>query len=180
MDVAAFGGYHVAMHARLRRKFVVAATSCIALLAAFDLAAAHDYTAGSIQIVHPWTRATPKGAKVAVGYATIRNRGRVSDRLIGGSATVAGRFEVHQMTTEQNVMTMRPVSGGLEIKPGETVELKPESFHIMLLDLRQPLAKGERVKGTLVFEKAGKLEIEYVVEALGVPGASEHGAHSGQ
>ncbi len=179
MDVAAFGGYHVAMHARLCRKFVVAAASCTALLAAFDLAAAHDYTAGSIQIVHPWTRATPKGAKVAGGYMTIRNHGTVSDRLIGGSSTVAGRFEVHQMTTEQNVMIMRPVSGGLEIKPGETVELKPESFHVMLLDLRQPLAKGERVKGTLVFEQAGKVEIEYVVEALGAPGGAEHGTHSG-
>ena len=167
------------MRPRLCRKFVVAAVSCIALLALLDAATAHDYTVGSIHIDHPWTRATPKGAKVAAGYMTIGNRGTVPDRLIGGSSTVAGRFEVHQMTTEHNVMTMRPVSGGLEIKPGETVELRPESFHIMLLDLRQPLAKGERVKGTLVFEKAGTVEIEYLVEALGAPGGSEDGSHSG-
>lgn len=179
MDATTIGGYEVAMHPRSCRKFVVAAASCLALLVFAGGAAAHDYTAGSIHIVHPWTRATPKGAKVAGGYMTIRNRGTVSDRLIGGSSSVAGRFEVHQMTTEQNVMTMRPVSGGLEIKPGESVALKPESFHIMLLDLRQPLAKGERVKGTLLFEKAGRVEIEYVVEAMGAPGTSEHGTHSG-
>lgn len=175
MDVSASRDYVVAM--RSCRTLVLTAASFIALLGFVGPAGAHDYTAGSLHIVHPWTRATPTGAKVAAGYMTIHNRGTVSDRLVGGSSTVAGRFEVHQMTTEQNVMVMRPV-GELEIKPGETIELKPESLHVMLVDLRQPLAKGERVKGTLVFEKAGTIEIEYVVQAMGAPG-SEHGTHSG-
>jgi copper(I)-binding protein len=175
MDVTALGGYEVVMRSGLCRKFAVAAAAFIALLTFFERAGAHDYTVGSLQIVHPWTRATPTGAKVAAGYMTIHNRGTVSDRLVGGSSTVAGRFEVHQMTTEQNVMVMRPI-GELEIKPGETIELKPESLHVMLVELRQPLAKGERVKGTLVFEKAGTVEIEYVVQAMGAPG-SEHGTH---
>ena len=80
------------------------------------------------------------------------------------------------MQMEQGVAKMRPVEGGLEIKPGETVELKPGSFHVMLMGLKQPLQKGEKVKGTLEFEKAGKVDIEFAVEALGAtaPTAGEH------
>src|SRR5215831_16661157 len=130
-------------------------------------AIAEDYSIGTIEIAAPWTRATPKGATIAGAYMTLRNKGSAPDRLVGGSAAAAGRFEVHRMVMEQGVAKMRPVEGGLEIKPGETVELKPGSFHVMLTGLKQPLEKGAKVKGTLQFEKAGKVEIEYAVEALG-------------
>jgi copper(I)-binding protein len=140
-------------------------------------AAAADFSVGSIQIGNPWTRATPRGADVAGAYMRLSNKGAAADRLIGGSSPVAGRFEVHRMTVEDGVMKMRPVDGGLEVKPGETVELKPGSFHIMLMGLRQPLEKGQKVKGSLVFEKAGTVEIEYAVEALGAsaPASGGHG-----
>jgi copper(I)-binding protein len=142
-------------------------------------AAAADFSIGSIQIGNPWTRATPKGADIAGAYMTLSNKGTAPDRLIGGSSPVAGRFELHHMTVEDGVMKMRPVDGGLEVKPGATVELKPGSFHIMLMGLKQPLEKGQKVKGTLVFEKAGTVEIEYAVEALGAsspaPGGHGHG-----
>ena len=130
-------------------------------------ALAEDYNAGTIQIGNPWTRATPKGATVAGAYMTISNKGSAPDRLVGGSTPVAGKFEVHSMAMEQGVAKMRPVGGGLEIKPGETVELKPGSFHVMLTGLKQPLEKGQKVKATLQFEKAGKVDIEYAVEAVG-------------
>ncbi len=68
------------------------------------------------------------------------------------------------MVMEQGVAKMRPVAGGLEIKPGETVELRPGSFHIMLMGLKLPLEAGQKVKGALEFETAGKIEIEYQVE----------------
>jgi periplasmic copper chaperone A len=139
-------------------------------------ALAADYSAGSIAVGNPWTRATPKGATVAGGYMTISNKGSAPDRLLGGSAAVAGRFEVHSMVMEQGVAKMRPVQGGLEIKPGETVELKPGSLHVMLMGLKQQLQKGQKVKGMLEFEKAGKVEIEYAVEAVGAtaPAAGGH------
>ena len=130
-------------------------------------ALAEDFSIGTMQVGNPWTRATPKGSAVAGAYMTISNKGAAPDRLLGGSVAVAGRFEVHSMVMEQGVAKMRPVEGGLEIKPGETVELKPGSFHIMLTDLKQPLEKGQKVKGTLEFEKAGKVDIEFAVEALG-------------
>ena len=148
----------------------------IALSTCVSDASAEDYNIGTIEIGNPWTRATPKGATVAGAYMTLRNKGSAPDRLVSGSVAVAGRFEVHHMVMEQGVAKMRPVEGGLEIKPGETVELKPGSFHVMLMGLKRPLQKGEKVKGTLEFEKAGKVDIEYAVEALGAtaPTAGKH------
>ncbi len=138
---------------------------------------AEDFAIGTIQVGKPWMRATPKGAAVAGAYLTISNKGTAPDRLLGGSSAAAGRFEVHSMVMEQGVAKMRPVEGGLEIKPGETVELKPGSFHIMLMDLKGPVEKGQKVKGTLQFEKAGKVDIEYTVEAIGAgaPAPAMHG-----
>src|SRR5690606_11444702 len=86
---------------------------------------AETYRVGAIEIEAPWTRATPGGAKVAGGYLMITNKGSAPDRLIGGSATVAGRLEVHEMSVVDGVMRMRPLKDGLEIAPGATVELKP-------------------------------------------------------
>jgi periplasmic copper chaperone A len=139
--------------------------------AAFGLAVttahAGDYKAGSLEISNPWSRATPKGSSVAAGYMKITNSGPTSDRLIGGTSEVASKFEVHEMKMENGVAKMRPIKGGLEIKPGETVELKPGSFHVMLVGLKKPLASGDHVKGTLVFEKAGTVSVEYDVVAMG-------------
>jgi copper(I)-binding protein len=136
-----------------------------------------DYSAGALRIGNPWTRATPKGASVAGGYMKITNSGTAPDRLVGGSSEVAGRFEIHSMVVEQGVAKMRPVEAGLEIKAGETVELKPGSFHVMLLGLERPLEKGQKVKGTLEFEKAGRVDIEYTVEALGTTSPAAGGKH---
>jgi copper(I)-binding protein len=150
-----------------------------AVIVAFAASAAqaHEYNLGALKIGHPWARATPKGATVAGGYLKITNTGTASDRLIGGSAAFAGRFEIHEMSHQGNVMTMRHLPKGIEIKPGETVELKPGSFHLMFMELKQPLVKDQkpRPKGTLVFEKAGTVEIEYAVEAVGgSPGDHKH------
>ena len=158
-----------------RTKLVLAAA--IALVA--STATAEDYNVGMIRVASPWARATPRGAAVAGAYMTISNRGTAPDRLIGGSTPVANRFEIHLMEMDQGVMRMRPVEGGLEIKPGQSVELKPSSVHVMLTGLKQPLEIGQHVKATLEFEKAGKVDIEYMVEAIGANGpaaASSGGA----
>ena len=134
------------------------------------------YRAGSLAIEAPWSRATPGGAKVGSGYMRIVNRGSEPDRLIGGTAAVAVRVEVHESSTVDGIARMRPVEGGLLIKPGETVELKPGGLHAMLVDLKRPLREGETIKGTLVFEKAGTVAIEYRVGGIGAQraGAGHH------
>ena len=145
---------------------------CALLLTSFlvlVVATAHagDYTVGSLKITDPWSRATPKGAITGAGYMKITNTGTTPDRLISGSSDVAPTFEVHETTMENGVMKMRPVTGGLEIKPGETVEFKPGSFHVMFVGLKKSLAEGEHIKATLVFEKAGTVKVEYDVRAMG-------------
>jgi copper(I)-binding protein len=138
-------------------------------------AVSHEYKAGTLEIKHPWARATPKGAAVGGGYMTIINKGTAPDRLVGFSSPVAGKFEIHEMSMDNGVMKMRPIAGGIEIKPGQTVEFKPGSYHLMFVGLKQPFEQGKNVKGTLEFERAGKLEVEYVVEAIGSTTSSEHG-----
>src|SRR6202035_5648938 len=96
-----------------------------------SIASAGDFRAGPLTIAGPWSRATPQGAAVAAGYMKITNTGTTADRLISGSSDIAPKFEVHEMSMDNGVMKMRPVQGGLEIKPGETVEFKPGSFHVM-------------------------------------------------
>jgi len=130
-------------------------------------AQAHDYQVGPIAIDHPWTRATPKNAPVAGGYMKITNTGTTPDRLVGGSVEVAKRFEVHEMKMDGGVMKMRELKDGLEIPPGASVELKPGSYHIMMQALSRPLAKGDKIKGSLTFEKAGKIGVEFDVEGIG-------------
>ena len=143
-------------------------------------APAHEYKAGSIEIKHPWSRATPKGATVAGGYMKLINTGTTADRLVGGSTDVAGKFEMHEMSMDNGVMKMRPLTNGVEIKPGQTVEFKPGGYHLMFVGITQPVEQGKRVKGTLEFEKAGKVDVEYAVEAIGgTPKGEASGGHGG-
>jgi len=146
-----------------------------AVLLVAGAAVAHDYKVGSIEIDHPWVRATPKGARVGGGYLAMKNVGPTADRLVGASVAFARQVQIHSMTMDQGVMKMRELKDGLEIKPGETVELKPGGYHLMFVDLKKPLVQGQRVKATLSFEKAGAIDVEYTVEAIGA-GASQ-GAH---
>ena len=139
--------------------------------------AAAAATSGNISIEAPWLRATPSGAKVAGGYMKITNNGKEPDRLVGGTIEGTGRFEVHEMSMVDNVMRMRELANGLTIKPGETVELKPGGYHIMGLDLKNGFKAGQTVKGTLVFEKAGSIPVEYSVAPIGA-GAAPAGGHS--
>ena len=157
----------------IRTAFIVAAV--LAVTVALP-AQADDVTAGSLKISAPWTRATPKGASVGGGYLKITNTGTTPDRLVGGSSDVASRFEVHEMSMDNGVMKMRPVGGGIEIKPGQTVELKPGGYHLMFMGLKEQLKAGDTVKGTLEFAKAGRVEVAYPVRALGA-GAGGHRHH---
>ena len=145
-----------------------------ALALIVNVVSAHDYKAGSIEIKHPWSRATPKGSEVAGGFMKLINTGTEPDRLIGGSTASAGKFEIHESAMEGGVMKMRMLPKGLEIKPGQTVEFKPGSYHLMFIGLKQPFEQGKRVKGTLQFEKAGTVEVEYAVEAIGGTPGKDH------
>jgi len=140
-------------------------------------ALAQTYSVVPIKVEQPWLRATPGGAKVGGGYMTITNTGTTPDRFLGGTLPQAGRFELHEMKMEGATMRMREVKGGLEIGPGQTVELKPSGYHIMLMDLRAPFKQGDKLKGQLRFEKAGTMDVEFKVESIGA-GAPTMPKHS--
>jgi copper(I)-binding protein len=147
--------------------YLLAATATLACSASASHAA--DYDVGSIHIAQPWSRATPKGAKAGAGYMTITNKGTTPDKVSCVSDDASAQCEIHSMTMEGGVMKMRPVEGGLEIKPGETVTLAPSGFHVMFRDLKHPLEEGKTVKATLKFDKAGTVDVEYPVVAIGAP-----------
>jgi copper(I)-binding protein len=132
--------------------------------------AGQEYVAGSIKVTAPWSRATPETAKVAGGFMTITNTGKKADRLLSGSTNVSGSVEIHEMHIVNGIMMMRHVNPGITLAPGASVVLKPFSHHLMLMDLKQPLRAGDKVKGVLVFEKAGPIDIEYDVLPIGSPG----------
>ena len=133
------------------------------------------YTLGSLKIERPWTRATPRSAPVAGGYLKITNNGAVADRLVGGSFDLAARVEVHEMSDVGGMMRMRELPLGLEIAPGASVELRPGGYHLMFMDLKQGIVAGQNVKGALVFEKAGRIEVEFDAAPLGASApAAEH------
>ena len=136
-------------------------------------ARAADYDIGSIHITQPWARATPKGASSGAAYMTITNNGKTPDRVSCVSSDASAQCQIHTMTMEDGVMKMRPEEGGLEIKPGETVMLKPSGFHVMLVNLKHPLQQGKTVNATLKFENAGTINVEYPAAAIGAaaPGA---------
>lgn len=142
---------------------------------------AHEYKLGDLEIDHPWSRVTPPGAKVAGGFFTIRNHGSTPDRLIAVSGAITNRTEIHEMAVNgEGVMTMRPLADGLEIPAGGKVELKPGSYHVMFMDIERGTKEGENFAGTLTFEKAGAVDVEFAVQPLGDAGAAHgSGNHGG-
>jgi periplasmic copper chaperone A len=161
--------------------FIARSLSFIALLACLFAAPvqAQEVRAGDLVITQAWSRATPGGAKIAGGYLTIENKGSAPDRLISGAGEVAGKIEIHEMAMNNGVMTMRPLDKGLPIEPGKTVKLAPGGYHLMLMDLKNPLKQGDKVPLTLKFEKAGEVKLALEVQAVGAQAPAVGGDHSG-
>lgn len=132
-----------------------------------------------ILVEQPWSRATPAGSTVAGGYVKLTNTGKEPDRLLGGTFARAKSVEVHIMTSEMGVMKMRQVTEGVELPPGVPVELKPGGLHLMLMGLTEGLKAGETVKGTLTFEKAGSVDVEFAIAPLGAEAPPAGGGHEG-
>ena len=146
-----------------------------ALLLAGAAGAAH---AGDIALEHPWSRATPAGAPVAAGYVTLKNSSAAADKLVSATADVAGKVEVHEMAMDNGVMKMRQIPG-IEIPAGQTLALKPGSYHVMLMDLKQQVKDGDTVPITLEFvsldNKKHTMEIKAPARPLNASAASADG-----
>jgi copper(I)-binding protein len=149
----------------MRALFVIAiATSA---LAAPHSVSAHGFTAATIEIIHPFFRATPPGAQTAAGYVVLRNSGDKPDRLIGIETEAAERVTFHRTVTENDMAKMVPIEGGLEIPVGGEYRLGLDGSHAMLEGLTAPIGLGQLIEGTLIFEKAGRVDITFEVEPVG-------------
>jgi len=141
-----------------------------AILALCAVAAAAQTT-----VKDAWVRGTVAQQRASGAFMQITSA--QGGRLVSVQTPVAGMAEVHEMAMDGNVMKMRAVDGGLDLPAGKAVELKPSGYHVMLMDLKQPLKDGESVPLTLVVEardgKRETLEVKAVVKSL-TPPAAEH------
>ena len=131
-------------------------------------------TAGTLTLSNFWSRSAPamgadstaSSGATAAAFMLITNAGTEADKLIAVKTDVAETAEIHQMKEGSGgVMEMSPVEGGLEIPVGGSVELKPGSFHVMLIGLKEDLTAGTSYELTLTFEKAGDVTIVVPVQA---------------
>jgi copper(I)-binding protein len=130
---------------------------------------------GKLAIEGAWARPTPEGTSISAGYLKITNRGDKPDTLLGASTPAANSAELHESAVDaEGLMIMRPVENGLEIKPGQTVELKPAGVHIMILGIKTPLKEGQTIPVTLNFKSAGKIEVPFAVKPMAASGEHVH------
>ncbi|MFT3818170.1 MAG: copper chaperone PCu(A)C [Rubrivivax sp.] len=146
------------------------------IAAALALAAATAAAQAQTTVKDAWVRGTVPQQKATGLFARITSA--AGGKLVAARSPVAGVVEIHEMSMDGNVMKMRALGGGLELPAGKTVELKPGGYHMMLLDLKQPLKEGDTVPVTLVVEsKDGKqetIELKAPVKALTTPPGGEH------
>jgi copper(I)-binding protein len=137
-------------------------------------ALAHEVTVGDLQIIHPNIPQPAASAKAAGGFMAIVNNGAEPERLIGIETEIAAKAEVHESMVDANgVGTMEHVEA-LEIPAGGTVNLEHGGYHIMFMGLKGKLTEGEMHKATLVFERAGRVEIEFMIDPPAGMGEMDH------
>jgi len=150
------------------RKIKTLLTVCVLLLAGSALAQ-------TVKVDGAWARATGPGQKATGAFMTLT--APEGARLVGVSSPAANVAEVHEMTMQGDVMKMRAIDA-LELPAGQPVELKPGSYHVMLIDLKAPLAPGSTVPLTLVLRDAHNAEVrqelQVPVRTATVPPAHGH------
>lgn len=127
-------------------------------------ALAHEVMVGDLEIIHANIPQPAASAKAAGGFLAISNNGAEADRLIGVEADFAAKSETHESKVDENgVGTMEHVDF-IEIPPGQTVNLEHGGYHIMFMGLKDTLKEGEMRKVTLIFEHAGRVEVEFMID----------------
>lgn len=130
-----------------------------------------------LTVVHPWSRATAPSQKTGAVFLRIENPGAHADRLIAVESNLAKTASLHTMIRDGDVMKMRPIDGGIDVPARGHAELAPGGKHIMLVGLQERLVEGSTVPLALIFERAGRMAIEAVVEAAGARGPSASDGH---
>jgi copper(I)-binding protein len=131
----------------------------------------------TIQLENAWVRRTPPMAQQEQGshggsalspansavYVTVSNHGSEPDALVSASTDIATTVELHQTVEKDGKMVMQP-RPRFDIPASQTLDMKPGSYHIMLLGLKQALKPGDAVNVTLTFQRAGKMSVQALVK----------------
>ncbi|GGX42923.1 hypothetical protein GCM10007385_08410 [Tateyamaria omphalii] len=141
-------------------------------------AGAHEFKTGPLVVDHPMAFPTMATAMSGAGYFSVTNTGTEDDRLIGIRADFP-RVSLHGTKNEDGVMSMFSVDA-IDIPAGATVALEPGAKHIMFMGLRgNPFEVGDKIPATLIFEKAGEVEVMFHVEPRGKASDEvDHSAHN--
>jgi copper(I)-binding protein len=132
-------------------------------------ARAQNYSSGDLTVSRPWARATVGVSRPAAVYLTIRNIGKQADELTAASTSVAGRAEIHQSQKVGDVMKMSAMPT-VPVGAGQTVTFAPGGYHIMLIDLKQPLKEGGQFPLTLTFKSGRTIDMTVPVMTIGSSG----------
>jgi len=153
-----------------------AAPLCALMLALAPVAVqAHEAHAGALTIIHPSIPAVMQGAQAAAGYFTIVNAGDSADRLTAVDVDFASMAMMHTSETDATGVTRMIDVDSVEVPAGATVKFAPGGLHVMFMGLTAPIAEGVLLPGTLVFEHAGKVPVEFMVTTAGkAPDMSGH------
>ena len=138
---------------------------------------AQDMKNGGIMVEEAWARASAGPAKAGAAYLTLSTMSHDVDRLVDVKSNLANRTELHNHIMDGNVMKMVRVEGGIEVAPGTPTILQPGGLHVMFMGLKKPLIEGEKLPLPLVFEKAGEVDVEFVVQGVGARRPAHHMNH---
>ncbi len=134
------------------------------IAAALSTVCAVSTFAQNVTVTDAWARATVQGQKATGAFMKITAKDNA--KLVGVRSPVAGVAEIHEMKMEKDIMKMAALPNGLDLPAGKAVELKPGGYHVMLMDLKAPLAKDSTVPVTLTFQdvKGVKSNVELKVQ----------------
>ena len=155
----------------------------LALALAGVAPASQAQTAGDIRVTGAVALPSVPGARNGGGFLTIVNQGKAEDRIVAASSPACGHMELHTMAMENDVMRMREVEA-IPVAAGQTLRMVPGSgYHLMLMDLKQPLKVGDSVPVRVEFERGGAVELQLAVEPrekiMGGGAMPPHGMHGG-
>jgi copper(I)-binding protein len=134
----------------MRRLLAAAALSCLAWPAF-----------AQVDVTNAWVRPTVEGQMGTGAFMTLRAKEPM--RVVGATSAVAGVVEIHEMALQNNVMRMRAIES-LALPAGQAVELKPGGYHVMLMDLKRALKRGETVTVELQLETADKRRVTQPIQ----------------
>jgi periplasmic copper chaperone A len=157
---------------KFSKHLIVAALMTVSAVSAF---------AQNVTVTDAWARATVQGQKATGAFMKITAKDNT--KLVGVSSPVAGVAEIHEMKMEKDVMKMAALPSGLDLPAGKAVELKPGSYHVMLMDLKAPLAKDTTVPLTLTLQDAKGVKSNVELKVLvgmqpPMMQSHDHGAHN--